>query len=110
MNTVSPGRLLFRRRLHTALGTVAVTVTAVTSIVIGARAIGVTPPADDLPISCPVAGEGVQQIPEGPDLDPLLIPRRPVTVRSVPDVAQCVSVADNADSSYPRAVSLSPKA
>jgi hypothetical protein len=110
MNTVSPGRLQYRRRLHTALGTVAVTVTAVTAIAIGARVIGVTPPADDISMSCRVTGEGVQQIPEGPNLDPLLTPRRPVTVRSVPDVAQCGSVADNADSSYPRVVFSSPKA
>jgi hypothetical protein len=69
MKTVSTGRSpQMRRRLHTALGTVAMTMTAVATIAVGARAIGVAAPPNEIPMFCPVAGQCVQQIPVGPDL------------------------------------------
>jgi hypothetical protein len=67
MSTVSTGcSTQMRRRLHTALGTAAMTVTAVATIVVGARAIGVAPPPDQIVSFCPVAGQCVQQIPDAP--------------------------------------------
>jgi hypothetical protein len=77
MNTVSPDRLTYRRRLHTALGTVAVTVTAMATIAVGARAIGLAPPPDDIPMFCPGASQCAQQIPVGPDLEAPLVHRHP---------------------------------
>lgn len=69
MNTVSTATVARRRhRLRTALGTVAVGVTAVATVAVGARTIGVAPPPDEIPMFCPVAAQCVQQLPIGPDL------------------------------------------
>jgi hypothetical protein len=67
MSTVNTGRSTQRRRrLHTALGAAAMTVTAVATIAVGARAIGVAPPPDQIQSFCPVVGQCVQQIPDTP--------------------------------------------
>jgi hypothetical protein len=77
MNTASTGRSTPGRRLHAALGTVAVSVTAVATIAIGARAVGVVPPPDAIPMFCPGAAQCVQQNTVGPDLRAPLVHRRP---------------------------------
>ena len=76
MNTVreqpmTPGR----RRLHTALGTAAIAVTAVVTIVVGARTLGVATPSGDISTVCAAAGQCVQHIPGGPGLGTSLIQR-----------------------------------
>ena len=69
MNTVSPQRVTpRRRRLHATLGTTAIALTAAATIVIGARALGVSPPPDEIPVFCPAAAQCVQQNTVGPDL------------------------------------------
>ncbi len=78
MSTVSTARVTARRRrLNTALGTVAVSVTAVATIAFGARAIGVAPPADGIPMFCPGAAQCVQQNTFGPELAAPLVHRAP---------------------------------
>ena len=78
MSTVSTARVTpRRRRLHTALGTVTVSVTAAATIAFGACAIGVAPPADDIPMFCPGAAQCVQQNTFGPELAAPLVHRVP---------------------------------
>jgi hypothetical protein len=68
MNTINVGHSTQKhRRLHTALGTAAMTVTAVATIVVGARAIGVAAPPGQIATFCPAADQCVQQIPVVPD-------------------------------------------
>jgi hypothetical protein len=67
----------WHRRLHTALGTIAVSLTAVATIVVGARTIGVAPAADYIPMFCPGAVQCQQQTPVGPDLEAPLVDRHP---------------------------------
>jgi len=70
MNTVSPQHVTpRRRRLHTTVGTFAMTAGAVATVALGARTIGVSEPPDALPMFCPVPGQCVQHVPPGPDLD-----------------------------------------
>jgi len=52
MTTVSTGRSTSNRRALTALGTVAAAATCVATVVLGARAISVTPPAGDISPYC----------------------------------------------------------
>ncbi len=76
MSRVSTARMTHRRRrLRTALGTVAVSLTAVATIAVGARTIGVAPAADYDPMFCPAQCE--QQIPVGLDLEAPLVHRQP---------------------------------
>jgi hypothetical protein len=56
-----------RHRLHAALGTFAVAVTAATTVAVGAQAIGVAPPPNEIRMFCPVASQCIQQIPDGAD-------------------------------------------
>ena len=78
MNTVSTARTTpWHRRLHTAFGTVAVSLTAVATIAVGARTIGVAPAADYIPTVCPGAAQCQQQTPVGPDLEAPLVHRHP---------------------------------
>ena len=75
MTTVSSARRTpSRRRLHTAVATLAVAVTAVTTIAVGAREIGVAPPPNEIPMFCPVANQCSQQIPDSADPDAPLAP------------------------------------
>ena len=78
MSRVSTSRITPRhRRLHTAFGTVAVSLTAVATIAVGARTIGVAPAVDYIPIVCPAAAQCQQQTPVGPDLEAPLVHRHP---------------------------------
>jgi hypothetical protein len=68
MTTVSAGRSKrSRRRVHAAVGTAAAAMVAVATVGVGARFIGVTPPASDISPRCPEAYRWVQ-----PDGDRLL--------------------------------------
>jgi hypothetical protein len=76
MNIASTARVTPRRRwLHTALGTSAMSLTAVATIAIGARAIGVAPAPDEIPIFCPGTAQCEQQNTVGPDLEAPLVHR-----------------------------------
>ena len=77
MNTVSPQQATpSRRRLHATFGTTAIAVTAAATIAIGARALGVSPPPDAIPMFCPgAAAQCVQQNTVGPDLGAPLVHR-----------------------------------
>lgn len=69
MSTVSQERVTpRRRRLHAALGTAAITVTAVATIAVGARTLGVAPPPGDISTFCAGAGQCVQHLSVGSDL------------------------------------------
>jgi hypothetical protein len=50
-------------------------VTAVATIAVGAREIGVAPPPNEIPMFCPVANQCIQQIPDGADADAPLVHR-----------------------------------
>jgi hypothetical protein len=67
----------WHRRLHTALGTIAVSLTAVATIAVGARTIGVAPAADYTPTVCSGAVQCQQQTPVGPGLEAPLVDRHP---------------------------------
>jgi hypothetical protein len=64
-----------RHRLHTALGTFAVAVTAAATIAVGAPAIGVAPPPYGIPMFAPSPTGGVQQIPDGANPGAALVHR-----------------------------------
>ena len=73
MTTVSSARPTpSRHRLHTALGTFALAVTAAATIAIGAQAIAVAPPPNAIPTFCHVANQCIQQIPGGASGAPLM--------------------------------------
>ena len=61
MTTVSPGRSTRNRRwVHPALGAAAAAMVAVATVSVGARFIGVTPPADDTSPYCAGAYQCLQ--------------------------------------------------
>jgi hypothetical protein len=80
MTTVSAGRpTRNRRRVHPAVGTAAAAMVAVATVSVGARFIGVTPPASDTSPYCAEAYQCLQPgadrlLPHGPDP---LVPYRP---------------------------------
>jgi len=80
MSRVSTARITPRhRRLHTAFGTVAVSLATVATIAVGAHTIGVAPAADYIPTFCPAAAQcQQQQTPVGPDLEAPLVHRHPL--------------------------------
>ena len=68
MTTVSSARPTpSRHRLHAALGTFALAVTAAATIAVGAPAIGVAPPPDGIPLFAPSPTGGIQEITDGAD-------------------------------------------
>jgi hypothetical protein len=73
MTTVGAGRSTSNQRLaRTALGTVAGVVIAVATVVVGAQALGVTPPSSDLSPYCPQSYQCVWPaanpiVPQGPN-------------------------------------------
>ena len=60
MTTVGQERMTPRRgRLHAALGTTAIAMTAVATIAVGARSLAPTAPPGDIWTFCPAAGQCV---------------------------------------------------
>jgi hypothetical protein len=64
-----------RRRLHTAAGALAFSLTAVATIAVGARSIGMAPAGDDIPMFCPGPAQCEQQNMVGPDLEAPIVHR-----------------------------------